>query len=270
MAATDAFDAKPTGQPSPRGRRMNATFDFSGELVIVTGAAVGYGRCIAESFAVCGAQVHAVDKDNERLRGFASMNVRPHVLDITDREGIAAFVAGVEAKDGPVTVLVNNAGGTLGRQPVPIEETSFSDWDDILGVNLEASFALARAVVSGMKKSGRGRIINITSGAGLRPSLTGVQAYTTAKHALHGLTRHLAMELGPHGITVAPGLQPVSPVVQRQWESYSPERQAAIVAALPLRRLGTPQDIANAVMFLASDLASYVTGQILPVNGGST
>jgi 3-oxoacyl-[acyl-carrier protein] reductase len=122
-----------------------------------------------------------------------------------------------------------------------------------------------------MKQAGRGRIVNITSGAGLKASLTGIQAYATAKHALVGLTRQLSHELGPHGITVnsvAPGLITSNPASLAQWESYGPEKQAAMLQSTNLRRMGTSQDIANAVLFFASPLADFVTGQILQVDGG--
>jgi 3-oxoacyl-[acyl-carrier protein] reductase len=122
-----------------------------------------------------------------------------------------------------------------------------------------------------MKFAGQGRIINISSGAGLQASLTGIQAYATAKHAVVGLTRQLAHELGPHGITVnsvAPGLVTSNPASQAQWESYGPEKQKAMLEGVALRRMGTPQDIANAVLFFASPLADFVNGQILQVDGG--
>jgi 3-oxoacyl-[acyl-carrier protein] reductase len=122
-----------------------------------------------------------------------------------------------------------------------------------------------------MKRAGRGRIVTISSGAGLQPSLTGIQAYASAKHAVVGLTRQLAHELGPHGITVnsvAPGLIPSNPSTAAQWEGYGEARQRAIVEGIALRRLGTPDDIANAVIFFASPLAAFVNGEILSVNGG--
>jgi 3-oxoacyl-[acyl-carrier protein] reductase len=122
-----------------------------------------------------------------------------------------------------------------------------------------------------MKAAGWGRIVNIASGAGLRPSLTGIQAYTAAKHALVGLTKQLSFELGPFGITtnaVAPGFVRSNPATERQWESYGPEGQRRLVEGTHTRRLGTPTDIANAVLFLASDQAGWITGQILSVDGG--
>jgi 3-oxoacyl-[acyl-carrier protein] reductase len=122
-----------------------------------------------------------------------------------------------------------------------------------------------------MKRGKFGRIVNISSGAGLRPSLTGIQAYTASKHALVGLTKQLSFELGPFGVTVnsvAPGFVLSNPATQRQWESYGPEGQARLVEGIHTRRLGYPQDIANAVMFLASDAAAWISGQIISVDGG--
>src|SRR4029453_3121762 len=115
-----------------------------------------------------------------------------------------------------------------------------------------------------------GRIVTIASGAGLRPSLTGIQAYTAAKHALIGLTRQLSSELGPHGITVnavAPGFVLSNPTTQKQWESYGPEGQRRIGDSIHARRLGTPEDIAAAAIFFASDHAAWISGQVLSVDG---
>jgi 3-oxoacyl-[acyl-carrier protein] reductase len=139
-----------------------------------------------------------------------------------------------------------------------------------VAINLTSTMAVCRAVAPGMKRQGGGAIVNIGSGASLRASMTGVQAYCAAKHAVLGLTRQLAQELGPFGVrvnAVAPGFVQ-TPATARQWASYSPERQRALVEGTPLRRLGTPQDIARAVLFLASDDAGFITGEILSVNGG--
>lgn len=247
--------------------------DFADRIVAITGAATGFGRATARAFARRGAQVHAADLDAAGLAETANLpGITGTVLDLTDHDAVAEWIAGVERRAGAIGVLVNNAGGVLGREFLPIEETDYGDWRAILDVNLDAAFLTIRAAAPAMKRAGRGRIVNISSGAGLRASRTGVQAYTSAKHAVIGLTRQLAQELGPHGITVnavAPGLFPVSAGTWKQWNSYGPEKQQQVIQGLALRRLGEAEDIAKAVLFFASDLADYVTGQVLPVNGGS-
>jgi 3-oxoacyl-[acyl-carrier protein] reductase len=153
----------------------------------------------------------------------------------------------------------------------PIDEISDDEWQIVFDVNVGAAMGLSRAVAPGMKKAGAGRIINISSGAGLQASLTGIQAYCSAKHAVIGLTRQLAHELGAFGITVnsvAPGFIRSNPSTEVQWESYGAEGQKALVDRIALKKLGTAQDIANGVLFFASDLGSFVNGQILQVDGG--
>lgn len=145
------------------------------------------------------------------------------------------------------------------------------DWDRVVDINLGSAFTLCRAAAPAMKQQGSGAIVTITSGAALQASLTGVQAYCAAKHAMLGLTRQLAHELGPFGIrvnSVAPGFVRTNAATERQWASYGAERQHAIIEGVALKRLGTADEIAKAVMFFASDLASFVNGQVLSVDGG--
>ena len=167
-------------------------------------------------------------------------------------------------------MLVYVAGGVLGQRPQPLEEVTPEDFSAIVDANLLGCFLFARAVAPGMKKAGSGRIVTISSRAGLATSLTGIQAYASAKHGQVGLVKQLAQELGPFGITVnsvAPGFMATSPDYQRQWDSYSEEFRRTFPERIALRRMGKPEDIAHAVLFFASDYAGWITGQVLPVSG---
>jgi len=245
---------------------------FDDQTVAVSGAGHGFGRCIAETFAGLGAQVFGCDLSADELAETAKAGVTTEVVDLTDRAAAASWVAGVEAIcGGAIDVLVNNAGGVAGQEARPIEVVPDADWDRIFAINVGAAFVLSRAAAPAMKRAGHGRIVNISSGAGLAPSLTGIQAYCSAKHAVVGLTRQLAHELGPFGITVnsvAPGFVRTNAATERQWESYGADGQRALIQSVALKRLGTQQDIANAVVFFASPLAGFVNGQILQVDGG--
>jgi 3-oxoacyl-[acyl-carrier protein] reductase len=249
-------------------------FDFGGTVVAVTGAGHGFGRAIARSFAQQGAQVFACDLSATELEDTADHpgSIHTSAFDLTAPGAARAWIADVEKlAEAPVGVLASNAGGVRGQVMRPVEDVPEDDWHDVVNINLHAHFLLAQAVAPGMKRAGHGRIVTISSGAGLQPSRTGIQAYTSAKHGLIGLTRQLAHELGPHGITansVAPGLILSNPSSIKQWEAYGEEGQARVMSSIALRRLGEAQDIANAVMFLASPMANYVNGQVLSVDGG--
>ncbi|MBB5696313.1 SDR family NAD(P)-dependent oxidoreductase [Muricoccus pecuniae] len=238
--------------------------DFTGRTVLVAGAARGIGRGMVEGFAAAGASVFAGDRLEAELAGLPAAT---RVVDLTDRGSVCDWVA---SAGGAPDVLVYVAGGVLGQAAKPVEEVDEADFRAIVDINLTGAFLTAQAVVPGMKTKGQGRIILIVSGAGLRTSLTGIQAYAAGKAGEIGLTRQLAQELGPFGITVngiAPGFQRTSPDYERQWQDYSPERQAALIQGTAMRRAGTPEDIAHAAMFFASDYASLITGQILSVTG---
>lgn len=245
---------------------------FDAKTVVVSGAGHGFGRAIAESFAGLGARVFGCDLSARELAETARAGVNTQVLDLTDRAAAADWIRRVEDETGgAIDVLVNNAGGVAGQEPRPIEEVDYADWDRIVAINVGAAFVLSRAASPAMKRAGRGRIVNISSGAGLQASLTGIQAYCAAKHAVVGLTRQLAHELGPFGVTVnsvAPGFVRTNEATEKQWASYGPAGQDALVRGIAMKRLGTAQDIANAVIFFASDLAGFVNGQILQVDGG--
>lgn len=248
------------------------TLRFDGEVVAVSGAGHGLGRCIAESFARLGARVWGCGPDAASIAEASCAGISMSAVDLADRRAAAAWISEVEHEAGaPLSILVNNAGGVAGQVFQPVEEVSDEDWDRVLAVNLNAAFALCRAAAPGMKRAGRGRIVNISSGAGLQASLTGIQSYCSAKHAVVGLTRQLAHELGPYGITVnsvAPGFIPSNPASNAQWEGYGEQGQRDLVSRIALRRLGTPQDIADAVLFFAGPLAGFVSGQVLSVDGG--
>jgi 3-oxoacyl-[acyl-carrier protein] reductase len=196
---------------------------------------------------------------------------RPATLDVTDEAAIEALVGRIVEHDRRIDVLVHCAGGVRGQVGRPVETVPEADWHSIMAVNATGAFLMAKHVAPVMKRQGSGRIVTISSGAGLRPSLTGIQAYTAAKHALVGLTKQLAHELGPHGITVnsvAPGFVLSNPATERQWEGYGPEGQKRLVEGIFTRRLGTPADIAWAVRFFAAEPSGWITGQVLSVDGG--
>ncbi len=248
--------------------------DFHGRTAIVTGAAHGFGRAIAIQFATLGAQVWATDKladevaDTARLAG---ERCHAHPLDVTDRDAVQALAATAEKETGRIDILVHSAGGVVGQVGRPLEEITPHDWHAIIEVNLTGAFWCTQAVAPAMKRARRGRIVTISSGAGLGVSLTGIQAYASAKAGEIGLTRQLAHELGPFGITVnsvAPGFARSNPSSEAQWQSYGEEGQRRLIERIALRRLGTPEDITNAVLFLASDYAGWISGQTLSVDGG--
>ena len=251
--------------------------DFSGRTAIVTGAAHGFGRAISLAFASRGATVWACDViedellETRRLCQAAGGDCTARVMDVRDKAAVDRFAADAAKAAGCVHVLVNNAGGVLGQVGRPLEDVTPAEWQAIFDVNVTGAFHLSQAVAPGMKAARFGRIVNISSGAGLGVSLTGIQAYASAKAAQIGLTRQLAHELGPWGITVnnvAPGFVRSNKTTEAQWQSYGAEKQQALVEGIALKRLGSAEDIAWGVLFFASEYAGWITGQVLSIDGG--
>jgi 3-oxoacyl-[acyl-carrier protein] reductase len=229
------------------------TTGLAGKTAVVTGAAHGIGAAIAEALRGDGAAVHGVDKDT---------------ADLTSADAVREFFSGL----GNVDILVNNAGGVCGQVGRPLDEVTDHDWHAVVDANLTSTFLCTRAVAPAMKERRWGRIVNISSGAGRTVSLTGIQAYASAKAAQIGFTRQMAHELGPFGITVnciAPGFIISNPTTQQQWESYGEAGQRELVEGIAMRRLGQPDDIANGVQFFVAERSSWVTGQTISIDGGN-
>lgn len=246
---------------------------FSEKRIAISGGAIGFGREMALQFKALSADVHVCDIRAEAMQELAEAGISTYVVDLCDRKAASDWISRVSRQGAsPIDVLINNAGGVAGQQGKAIEQVTDAEWDSVLDINLNAAFALSRAVAPLMKQAGQGKIINISSGAALKASLTGVQAYCAAKHALLGLTRQLAHELGPFGIqvnAVAPGFVFTNEATKKQWDNFGEERQQQLLQSIALRRLGNVKDIANTAIFLASDLSSFINGQIISVDGGS-
>jgi 3-oxoacyl-[acyl-carrier protein] reductase len=236
---------------------------LEGRVAVVTGVAQGIGAAIATALAADGATVHGVD----RQAGVNRLGLAHEAVDITDSASVNAYIAGL----GPVDVLVNCAGGVVGQVHHPIEVITDEAWAAVVNANLTGTFNCTRAVTPGMKERGWGRIVNISSGAGRSVSLTGIQAYASAKAGQIGFTRQMAHELGRFGITVnciAPGFVLSNPTSIAQFESYGPEGQAKLVEGIATRKLGQPEDIAHGVSFFCSEASSWISGQTLSIDGG--
>jgi 3-oxoacyl-[acyl-carrier protein] reductase len=248
------------------------------KVALVTGASKGIGRAVALALAAEGARVAVVARDAGLLdKVAAECRDRSHrdaaavAADLSKLEEIERTVREVKERLGRVDILVNNAGGVCEQVGRPLEEVRDDEWREIVDANLTSTFVCTRAVVPGMKKAGYGRIVNISSGAGRSVSLTGIQAYASAKAGQIGFTRQTAHELGRFGITVnciAPGFVLSNPTTVRQWESYGSEGQQGLIDRIATRRLGTPEDIANGVLFFVAEESSWVTGQVLSIDGG--
>jgi 3-oxoacyl-[acyl-carrier protein] reductase len=239
--------------------------DLSGRVAVVTGSTRGIGRAVAEALAGAGAPVAVVGRDRERAEQAAAEvagGARGFACDVGDMAQAAGLIGAVEAAFGTVDILVNNAGLTRDNLLLRMKD---EEWETVLDANLRGAFATTRAAVRGMMKRRWGRIVNVASVVGLTGN-KGQANYAASKAGLVGFTKSVAKELGSRNVlanVVAPGL------IETDMTAAMPaEARAGMAAQIPLERMGRPADVAGAVLFLSSDLAAYVTGQVLVVDGG--
>ena len=238
--------------------------DLSGRSALVTGSTRGIGRAIAQRLAECGARVAIVGRDRGKAQEAATTipNASGFAADVSDAAAVVALVEEVEKAQGGVDILVNNAGITRDNLLMRIKD---DDWDAVLDANLKAAFVAIRAASRGMMKKRWGRVINIASVVGLIGN-KGQANYASSKAGLIGLTKSVAKELASRNIlanVVAPGF-----IDTDMTATMTPEARESLSKQIPLERLGKPEDIAGIVAFLASDYASYITGQVFVVDGG--
>jgi 3-oxoacyl-[acyl-carrier protein] reductase len=237
------------------------TYDFAGRTVIVTGAARGIGRAVAARFQAAKAAVLVADADEAALADVDLAGVTTVIADVSRTPDVERLVAEALAQTGKVDVIVNNAGILRDRM---LWKLTDEEWDSVLAVHLGGTFRLIRACVPHFREHGYGRIVNVTSYTGLHGNI-GQAAYAAAKAGIIGLTKTAAKELAPFGITV----NAISPNAQtRMVESIPADRRDEIMKLVPLGRFAEPSEIADAVLFLASEEAGYITGAVLPVDGG--
>jgi 3-oxoacyl-[acyl-carrier protein] reductase len=245
-------------------------------IALVTGGSRGIGKAICCALAKRGWHVVATGRDRAALTETAASiaaaggRCETALCDVRDRDAIARCVAELLARYGRVDAFVNNAGGGSVGRPPSAEALPDQEWVDTLELNLTAAYRLCRAVVPAMKAAGAGAIVMVSSVAAHTASNLSSAAYTAAKTGMVGFARHLAKELGPHGIrvnTVAPGIV-ASERVAKKYDTYTDAERSAMLSRIPLGRIGTVDEVAAVVAFLLSEDASYIQGALIDVNGG--
>ena len=252
------------------GAKVKASGELAGRVAVVTGAAQGMGRAVAERFAAEGAALVLVDVQEAGLAALATglraqgAVVMERVCDVADADRVAATVAATMAEYGRLDVLVNAAGI---MHPTRFAELTVAQWDRMMAVNLRGTFLMLHAAYPHMLAQGDGRVVNFASTAGLTVSTLGGAHYTASKHGVVGLTRAVAAEGGPHGIrvnAVCPGLIDTEMVC----DTIDSATVARFAESFPARRLGTPEEVAELVLFLVSDRSAYISGAALNISGG--
>jgi 3-oxoacyl-[acyl-carrier protein] reductase len=247
--------------------------DLEGRIALVTGSSRGIGAAIATLFAEAGAAVVVHGRDADAVAAVAAQIEKtggrafPAIADLTDYGQIEAMRAAIEREAGPVDVVVANAGGSPVR-PGPVEEISEADWRRSVDVNLTATFLTIKAFLPGMKHRHRGNLITMSSAAARRPTPASPIAYAAAKAGIELLTRDVAAQAGPFGIR-ANCIAPETILTERNRAQIPPDVQDQLRDSHPLRRLGLPEDVAQAALFLASERSSWISGITVDVAGGA-
>jgi NAD(P)-dependent dehydrogenase (short-subunit alcohol dehydrogenase family) len=260
------------GNDEQKGEVLRSKYDLKGKVAIVTGAARGIGEAVAKALAASGAIVVVNDINiNEAKRVTQEIIDRGQQAlafqaDVSNYKQVEEMVDVILQKYGRIDILVNNAA--ILRRRRSIEEIDDKEWDLVMTVNAKSVFNCSKAIIKAMKKQRNGKIVNISSSAGRSVSELGGAHYTASKAAVLGFTRHLAREVAPFGINVnavCPGLID-TPMVK---ENTAPQEMVALIKAIPMARLGTPEEVADLVLFLVSEASSYINGATIDIGGAS-